>query len=70
MIHLSQIKDRDLYSADRKKSELARLKNEIAAKEKLLKNRKAYGITDYEIEIIKESIKNYEEQVRIIDGKI
>ena len=70
LIHLSQIKDRDLYSADRKKSELARLKNEIAAKEKLLKNRKAYGITDYEIEIIKESIKNYEEQMRIIDGKI
>lgn len=70
LIHLSQIKDRDLYSADRKKSELARLKNEIAAKEKLLKNRKAYGITDYEIEIIKESIKNYEEQVRIVDGKI
>lgn len=57
LIHLSQIKDRDLYSADRKKSELARLKNEIAAKEKLLKNRKAYGIPDYEIELIQRKYK-------------
>ena len=41
---------------------------EIEAKEKLLQNAKAYGITDYEIRIIKESLLFYKKQLEILKG--
>ena len=39
---------------------------EIATKEKLIKNQKPYKITDYEIEILTNSINNYKMDLGII----
>lgn len=41
---------------------------EIEAKEKLLQNAKAYGITEYEIEVTKESLLFYKKQLEILKG--
>ncbi|MCQ2595970.1 MAG: hypothetical protein MJ196_11980 [Treponemataceae bacterium] len=50
---------------------ISRIQNclcEIEAKEKLLKNAKAYGITEYEIEVTKESLLFYKKQLEILKG--
>jgi len=55
VIHTSQIR---LYGYEYCKKNYELL--EIEAKTKLLKNKKIYKITDFEENIIKESIKDYE----------
>ena len=59
LIHYGQIKSGKLISADLKNV----LIMELRAKEKLIKNKKAYHITDYEIEILTESSNHYKIQL-------
>ena len=45
-------------------------KNEIDAKRKLLKNIDAYGITNYEVGVIKDSINYYEKIILELTNEI
>lgn len=55
IIHLTQLK-----KLGHEPSKTETIKMEIEAKEKLLRNSKAYGITDYETQITRESIAFYQ----------
>lgn len=63
LIHFAQIKK---YGPDI--SEIQNCLCEIEAKEKLLRNVKCYGITDYEVKIIKQSIEFYKEKLEKLKG--
>ena len=63
LIHLAQIR-----KLGREPTSLERIKMEIEAKEKLLRNKKSYGITDYEEDVIKESINHYSKLLEKIGG--
>ena len=41
-----------------------RLLMEIEAKERLIRNRRAYGITDFEVEVLTEALNSYRIQLR------
>lgn len=63
LIHLAQIR-----KLGREPTSLERIKMEIEAKEKLLRNKKSYGITDYEEDVIKDSINHYSKLLEKIGG--
>lgn len=63
LIHLAQIR-----KLGREPTATERCKMEIEAKEKLLRNSKAYGITEYEQKITKESILDYTKILKELGG--
>lgn len=64
LIHLAQIR-----KLGREPTAIETIKMEIEAKEKLLRNSKAYGITEYEQEITKDSILYYAKLLREAGGQ-
>jgi len=65
LIHYGQLKRGgfDIYS------DVENLKKEIEAQEKMIKYQKAYRITDYEIEILKNNLKDYRKKLdKIMNG--
>lgn len=70
LIHLTQINKMRTTIADGKDYLIEISEKEIEAKEKLLRNNKAYGITEYEIEIIKESISDYRQRIRRLKNDV
>lgn len=64
LIHLTQINKMQTPISDGKAFFIELAQKEIDAKEKLLRNSRAYGITDYEIDIIKNSINDYQQRLR------
>lgn len=68
LIHLAQIRK---LGREPTATEIAQM--EIEAKEKLLRNSKAYGITEYEQEIVKDSIVYYTkllDESGVQDGRV
>lgn len=63
LIHLAQIR-----KLGREPTAIETIKMEIEAKEKLLRNSKAYGITEYEQKITKESILDYTKILKELGG--
>ena len=64
LVHLAQIR-----KLGREPTNIEKIKLEIEAKEKLLRNKKSYGITDYEENVIKDSINHYSKLLEKIGGK-
>ena len=64
LIHLTQINKMQTTISDGKAFFIELAQKEIDAKEKLLRNSRAYGITDYEIDIIRNSINDYQQRLR------
>lgn len=70
LIHLTQINKMQTTILDGKEYLIELSEKEIEAKEKLLRNSKAYGITEYEIDIIKESINDYRQRIRRLKNDV
>ena len=70
LIHLTQLKKIDIKTGVDKAQKLLICKNEIDAKKKLLKNTDAYGITNYEVGVIKDSINYYEKIILELTNEI
>jgi len=60
LIHYGQLKNAKVIHG----SEQSRLLMEIEAQERLIKHQKAYKITDYEIELLRENLKIYQIELK------
>lgn len=64
VIHVSQIRrDGPIIATDNKKSVIEYLQREIDANEKLLKNQKAYKLTDLDIKSVEENLSVYKKKL-------
>lgn len=68
IIHVSQIKKNGMVeSTGNKRSAVEYLRREIEANQKLLKNQKAYGLTEKDVESVQENLEMYYKKMKEVE---